>query len=87
MRELDVLLVSPTKRNNRNTLVMSDVANGPSKSTAVLTLGLDDEAATQLPATGVLSSGTFRPTNYSVNTPDTFGFPAPIPTGNTPLNA
>ena len=58
---------------------MSDV--GGAVATSNVTITLDDAAATQLPNSGALSSGTFRPTDYAVD-PDTF--PAPAPAGPYP---
>jgi hypothetical protein len=61
---------------------MSDA--GGAVATAGQTLTFDDAAATQLPNSGALVSGTFRPTDYAVD-PDTF--PAPAPAGPYPSAA
>ncbi|HEX6125008.1 MAG TPA: Ig-like domain repeat protein [Pyrinomonadaceae bacterium] len=58
---------------------MSDA--GGAVATAGATLTFDDAGASQLPNSGALMSGTFRPTDYAVD-PDTF--PAPAPAGPYP---
>lgn len=67
------LLVGP---GGQKYIFMSDV--GGAVASNGVTLTFDDAAATQLPNSGALSSGTFRPTDYAVD-PDTF--PAPAPSG------
>lgn len=74
--DVDVLLVGPT---GQTLLLMSDAG---SVSASGLTLTFDDSAPGTLPATGALSSGTFKPSNYG--TGDTFSSPAPgEPYGST----
>jgi uncharacterized repeat protein (TIGR01451 family) len=74
--DVDVLLVSPT---GQTLLLMSDAG---SVAASGLTLTFDDSAPGTLPATGALSSGTFKPSNYG--TGDTFSSPAPVePYGST----
>src|SRR5439155_20560173 len=70
--DLDVLLVSPT---GQKVLVMSDVGGGNDVNNVSLTLS--DGAASALPDSGQIVSGTFKPTN--IGTGDTF--PAPAPAG------
>jgi uncharacterized repeat protein (TIGR01451 family) len=67
--DVDVLLVSPT---GQTLLLMSDAGTANASG---LTLTFDDNAAGVLPATGALSSGTFRPSNYG--TGENFASPAP----------
>lgn len=57
--QLDVLLVSP---NGRAALVMSDAGDRP--ISAAIDLTLDDDAKRQLPKSGAISSGRYRPANY-----------------------
>jgi len=67
--DVDVLLVGPT---GQTLLLMSDVG---SVGVSGLTFTFDDAAPGTLPATGTLSSGTFKPSNYGAG--DTFSSPAP----------
>ncbi len=71
--DIDVILVAP---GGQKAYVMSDV--GGSSAVTNVTLTLDDLAATALPDSSVLTSGTFKPTNIGTTT-DTF--PAPAPAG------
>ena len=57
--QLDVLLVAP---DGRAALVMSDAGDRP--ISAAIDLTLDDDAIRQLPKSGAISSGRFRPANY-----------------------
>lgn len=79
-RNIDMLLVGPN--GSRNLIVMSDV--GSSTPANNVTLTFDDAAASDLPSSGSLSSGTFRPTNIDSG-PDTFPAPAPAASGDTTL--
>jgi hypothetical protein len=74
--DVDVLLVGP---GGKNAIVMSDVGTAAVNN---ITLVLDDEAASPLPAT--LVGGTFQPTNNMVG--DTFPAPAPTPSGGSTLS-
>ncbi len=67
------LLVGP---GGQTYVFMSDV--GGAVATSGVTMTFDDAAASQLPNSGALASGTFRPTDFAVD-PDTF--PAPAPAG------
>ena len=68
--DVDVLLA----HRGVNRTVMSDVsANNDDVNN--ITLVLDDEAATSLPASPPLVAGAFKPTNFGLT--DTFPFPAP----------
>ncbi|MBX3745456.1 MAG: proprotein convertase P-domain-containing protein [Verrucomicrobiae bacterium] len=73
--DVDMLLVGP---NNHRVVIMSDaggtVAAGP------ITLILDDDASTALPAGSGLTSGIFRPTNHDIGGADVF---PDAPTGGT----
>jgi Ca2+-binding RTX toxin-like protein len=73
--DIDALLVGP---HGQTVLLMSD-AGGPSDISRVR-LTFDDSAATSLPNSTQITSGTFRPTNYGSPDP----FPAPAPTGSPP---
>ena len=61
---------------------LSDV--GGAVATSGVTITLDDAAASLLPNSGSLATGTFRPTDYAVD-PETF--PAPAPAGPYPSAA
>ncbi|MFP5377720.1 MAG: Kelch repeat-containing protein, partial [Acidimicrobiia bacterium] len=90
--DIDVMLVSPS---GTAVVVLSD-AGGANGDTALqfsdITVTLDDEAATELPADTLLSSGTYRPVDddddpeEQVPT-DTFPAPAPAPTASGALSA
>ncbi|QYG91867.1 DUF4214 domain-containing protein [Iamia sp. SCSIO 61187] len=74
-RDVDVLLVAPT---GQSTVVMSDIGENAPVSGATLTF--DDAAASTHPASGSITSGTYKPTNH------TNGFsgdewPSPAPAG------
>ncbi|HEY6166600.1 MAG TPA: Calx-beta domain-containing protein, partial [Verrucomicrobiae bacterium] len=72
--DVDVLLVSPT---GQRVIVMSDAGSSSTSPNPVnnVTLTFDDDAASGLPQTNQIVSGTFRPTNFS---PAEF-FPPPAP--------
>jgi len=76
--DVDIMLVSP---NGRRVVIMSDV--GGVNEVGGINLTLSDAAATQLPDSATLSSGTFRPADFEAG--DTFPSPAPAgaPTGST----
>ncbi len=79
--DIDILLVGPS---NQNVLLMSDA--GGYFSISNLTLTFSDSAASFLPDETMLSSGTFRPTNYNAQfMVDSFAPPAPVegPYGST----
>jgi len=69
--DIDVLLVSPS---GRKMIIMSD-AGGLNAVTNV-TITLDDAAATQIPDSAALTTGTFRPGNF-LTVQDPFAAPAP----------
>ncbi len=71
--DLDLLLVGP---GGQRYVFWSDVGGGASPSTG--TFIVDDTAATQLPASGSIAAGTYRPTDYVV---ESDVFPAPAPAG------
>jgi len=71
--DLDIMLVSP---DGTNRIIMSDA--GGQADIANVTLTLDDEAATAIPESGTLTTGSYRPANYQ-GTGDTFAAPAPAP--------
>ncbi|MBK7933087.1 MAG: VCBS repeat-containing protein [Acidobacteria bacterium] len=76
--DVDVMLVAP---NGRHIILMSDA--GGTNEAGGLNLTFDDAAASSLPDSTTLSSGTFKPSNYEAG--DTFPAPAPqgTPTGPT----
>lgn len=69
--DIDILLVSPS---GRKMIIMSD-AGGLNAVTNV-TITLDDAAATQIPDSAALTTGTFRPGNF-LTVQDPFAPPAP----------
>lgn len=71
--DVDLMLVAP---NGNKVILMSDV--GGSNAAANLNLVFADGAASSLPDSGALSSGTFKPTNFEAGD----AFPAPAPGGN-----
>lgn len=76
--DLDVLLVGP---GGQKLLVMSDCGGSPDINNN--TLMFDDGAASALPNSSQLGSGTYRPSNYD-STTDVFPAPAPsAPFGTT----
>lgn len=76
--DVDVMLVAP---NGRHVILMSDV--GGTNEVGGLNLTFSDAAASGLPDSGALSSGTFKPTDFEPG--EIFPAPAPAtaPTGNT----
>jgi len=79
--DVDVLLVAP---NGRRIVLMSDV--GGNTEVGGLNFTFDDAAGFNLPDNSVLSSGTFKPTDFETGD----AFPAPAPQGaltGTTLNA
>ncbi len=74
--DMNVLLVAP---GGANALIMSHAGN-QNDSTAALNLTFDDSAASPLPETGELSSGTWQPSVYGP-APLLGGFPAKAPAG------
>ena len=78
-RDVDMLLVGP---GGQSFIFCSDA--GGTADAVNLTITFDDAAATALPQSTLLSSGTFKPTNYDV-TEDVFSLPAPTgPYNNAP---
>ncbi len=71
--EIDALLAGPA---GGSVVLLSDAGAGGEAANLMLTF--DDAAAAALPGYGILSSGTFRPTNHDA--PDDV-FPAPAPSG------
>lgn len=68
--DVDILLVGP---GGQRIILMSDV--GSSFDLVNVNLTLDDTATSSLPASALITSGTYRPTNSG--TGDTFAAPAP----------
>lgn len=82
--DVEVLLVAP---NGRNAIVMAGVGDDPNISddgVNGLLLTLDDEAALELPASAILTAGTFRPNDAEGGT--VFPAPAPTPGGDVALS-
>lgn len=72
------MLVGP---GGQNYVFMSDA--GGNVATTGQTITLDDTAATQLPNSGSIATGTYRPADYNVDS-DPFPAPAPVPTNFAP---
>jgi len=70
--DVDLLLVSPS---GRKMIIMSDAGGGNPGVTNV-TITLDDAAATAIPDSAALTTGSFRPGNY-LTVQDPFAAPAP----------
>ncbi len=84
--DVDILLVAP---GGQEATIMSDVGgSNPISASNPVTLTLDDAAASSLSDTGMLSTGTFKPTNINPGAvPDVFPAPAPSPSGGSALSA
>ena len=78
--DVDLLLVGPTGTNAK---VMSDAGGTTDAPTSRLTL--DDQAATALPDSTALVTGSYQPADYTP-TRDTFPAPAPAPSGAVNLS-
>lgn len=70
--DVDALLVGPT---GQAVLLMSDVSEGAGLAVNNLSLTFDDAAAANLPASTLITSGSYKPTNYGSG--DSFSAPAP----------
>lgn len=82
--DVDVLLVGPA---GQSLVLMSDVTPGLGFPISNASLTFDDAAANQIPATGTVVSGTFKPTNRDdLGGSDTFPAPAPAPSSATALS-
>jgi subtilisin-like proprotein convertase family protein len=73
--DVDALVVGPT---GAAAMVLSDV--GDNFTVSALDITLDDEAASSLPDSNLLSSGSFKPTDFVPGDP----MPAPAPAGPYP---
>src|SRR4029453_6258085 len=78
--DTDILLVAP---NGNNLVLMSDVGGADDITNTYITL--DDAAATSLPDSTKLLTGTFKPTNIVAGDP--FPAPAPAPSANSTFAA
>lgn len=78
--DIDILLVA-TQLPGVNAVIMSDAGGGI--AVVDVNLVLDDSAASPLPNTGPLVSGTFQPSNFGGTT--IFEPPAPSPSGVSSL--
>jgi subtilisin-like proprotein convertase family protein len=72
--DINAMLVNP---NGKCVLFMTDA--GGSGDVTNLNVTFDDQAVTQIPDNGPLTSGTFKPSNLG----DIEDFPAPAPNANT----
>ena len=79
---LDLLLESPDGRVR--TVLSETGGTGGAGGMAGVDLVLDDEAATALPMSAPLTSGTFQPANYGAS--DFFPPPAPVDNGSSALS-
>ncbi|MBL1211091.1 Calx-beta domain-containing protein, partial [Geminocystis sp. GBBB08] len=79
--DIDILLVSPT---GAKTLLMSDVGGG-SELTGV-TLTFDPTATNSLPDENLITSGTYKPTDFDAFDGDLFDSPAPVGPYNADLS-
>ncbi len=77
--DVDILLVGP---QGQNLVIMSDA--GGSLDLANVDLVFDDAAASQLPDSAQITSGSYKPTNFEAV--DTFPAPAPVPSASTTLD-
>jgi subtilisin-like proprotein convertase family protein len=81
--DVEALLVGPA---GQNLVVVSDAGTA---GVTNVTVNLDDTAASSLPQTGAWAApnttGSFKPTNYTEVTPDSFPAPAPAPSAATTL--
>ncbi|MEO8660788.1 MAG: Ig-like domain repeat protein [Bryobacteraceae bacterium] len=77
----DILLVGPT---GATLIPWSDIGSISGGFTNQ-TFTLSDSAASSLPSTGGVTTGTYKPTNY--DTADSFPSPAPAPPWNSPAPA
>jgi subtilisin-like proprotein convertase family protein len=81
--DIDIMLVAPN--GTTNATILSDV--GSTNPISNVTLTLDDDAATDLPALLPLTSGTFRPRDIDIGAdPDNFVGAAPAESGNVALS-
>ncbi|MCC6314495.1 MAG: cadherin-like domain-containing protein [Thermomicrobiales bacterium] len=74
--DIDIMLKAP---DGRAAIVMSDV--GGDFAINAVTVTIDDRAALNMPETTILTSGTYKSTNYDGGDDDFFGWPAPNPAG------
>jgi len=72
--DIDVLLVGPS---GQKVLVFSDVADGFHAINVTVTLS--DAASQPLPSSGPFVTGTYKPTDYTDNSPGGDNFPPPAP--------
>jgi subtilisin-like proprotein convertase family protein len=78
--DIDILLQGP---GGQTVLLMSDAGGRSDAINVDLTF---DDAGPPLPDEGILTSGTFRPTNYESTVVDFFPAPAPAPPYGTALS-
>lgn len=83
LNDVDALVVAP---GGANLVVLSDasVESGITFASNA-TITFDDAAATQIPGSGNVGTGSYRPTNTAVGGADSFPSPAPSPSSQTTL--
>jgi uncharacterized repeat protein (TIGR01451 family)/uncharacterized delta-60 repeat protein len=79
--DIDVLLVSPS---GQKIVLMSDAGGGSGNPISNRTITFDDFAPNNLPDSTLISSGTYKPTDY--NPSDSFPVPAPAGPYNSTLS-
>jgi subtilisin-like proprotein convertase family protein len=79
--DVNIMLVAP---NNEKVMLMSDAGNANAVNGVRLTF---TDGTAVLPDEGVITTGTYRPSNYRGSEGDADAFPAPVPSGtvNTTL--
>lgn len=80
--DLDILLVGP---QGQSVLLMSDVGGNVPMTAATITFS--DGVTNYLPATNLITTGTYRVTDYAVGPADTFAAPAPAGPYSAALSA
>lgn len=83
LNDVDALVVAP---GGANLVVLSDASVENSFTFASnATITFDDAAASQIPGSGNVGTGSYRPTNNAVGGADSFPTPAPSPSSQTTL--
>ena len=83
LSDVDALVVAP---DGENLVVLSDAGDESTLVTASgATLTFDDAAATRVPGSGTVATGSYRPTNNSIGNADSFPSPAPSLSSDTTL--
>ena len=77
--DVDLLLVAP---GGKQAVILADA--GGDADVSGITITLDDDAASAVPDTTIITSGTYKPTNAAGS--DTFPAPAPVAGANVALS-